>query len=39
MWASSNAAALRKRDVAPAEAAMAEHFRNLDARVAQLRTT
>ncbi|MBB5802033.1 DNA-binding FadR family transcriptional regulator [Saccharothrix ecbatanensis] len=31
--------ALRKRDVARAEAAMAEHFRNLDVRVAQLRST
>ncbi|WP_202918613.1 FadR/GntR family transcriptional regulator [Saccharothrix deserti] len=31
--------ALRKRDVARAESAMAEHFRNLDARVAQLRST
>ncbi|MFI7672732.1 FadR/GntR family transcriptional regulator [Actinophytocola sp. NPDC049390] len=30
--------ALRKRDVARAEHAMEEHFRNLDARVAQLRT-
>jgi DNA-binding FadR family transcriptional regulator len=29
--------ALRGRDVAGAEQAMAEHFRNLDARVAQLR--
>ncbi|WP_197289478.1 FadR/GntR family transcriptional regulator [Saccharothrix sp. NRRL B-16348] len=31
--------ALRKRDVARAEVAMAEHFRNLDARVAQLHST
>jgi DNA-binding FadR family transcriptional regulator len=32
-------AALRKHDVARAEHAMVEHFRNLDARVAQLRST
>lgn len=31
--------ALRKRDVARAEHAMVEHFRNLDTRIAQLRTT
>lgn len=31
--------ALRKRDVARAEVAMAEHFRNLDVRVEQLRST
>jgi DNA-binding FadR family transcriptional regulator len=31
--------ALRKRDTARAETAMAEHFRNLDTRVAQLRAT
>lgn len=31
--------ALRKRDVARAEHAMAEHFRNLDARIEQIRTT
>ncbi|WP_309116588.1 FCD domain-containing protein [Saccharothrix sp.] len=31
--------ALRKRDVARAEVAMAEHFRDLDARVAQLRSS
>jgi DNA-binding FadR family transcriptional regulator len=31
--------ALRKRDVARAEHAMVEHFRNLDARVSQLRST
>lgn len=31
--------ALRKHDVARAEVAMAEHFRNLDARVAQLRSS
>lgn len=31
--------ALRKRDTERAETAMAEHFRNLDTRVAQLRAT
>jgi DNA-binding FadR family transcriptional regulator len=31
--------ALRKHDVARAEHAMVEHFRNLDARIAQIRTT
>lgn len=31
--------ALRKRDVARAEHAMVEHFRNLDARIEQIRTT
>jgi DNA-binding GntR family transcriptional regulator len=30
--------ALRKRDVPRAEKAMTEHFRNLDARVTQLRS-
>jgi DNA-binding FadR family transcriptional regulator len=31
--------ALRKRDVARAEHAMVEHFRNLDARIEQIRAT
>lgn len=31
--------ALRKKDVARAEHAMAEHFRNLDARIEQIRST